>query len=60
MKLLLIPLATYGAIEAAVALAASWVLPRFGKKPRFAVVFGWCVVTLFLLNILWAALPALN
>jgi hypothetical protein len=60
MKLFFIPLVTYGAIAAVVALSASRVLPRFGKKPRFAVVFGWCVVTLFLLNILWAALPALN
>jgi drug/metabolite transporter (DMT)-like permease len=57
MHLLLIILAMYGAVAGVMALAASCVLPRLGKNPRFAVVFSWCVVALFVLNILWAASP---
>jgi hypothetical protein len=39
MSLLLILLATYAAIAGVTALAASWVLRRFGKQPDFVRVF---------------------
>ena len=60
MHLLLIILAIYGAVAGVVALAIVLALRRLGKNPRFAVVFSRCVVTLFLLHFLWAALPPLN
>jgi hypothetical protein len=60
VHLLLIILAFYGAVAGVVALPIAFALRRFGKNQRFAVVFSWCVATLFLLHILWAALPPLN
>jgi hypothetical protein len=52
MDLLLRLVALYAAIAGVMALAAAWVLRRFGKKPSFARVFIWCVVALYLLSIL--------